>query len=534
MSSCSTAMSISNELGDAFTEVEEIASSTDTCIIEMKEEIWTECDTQASSDADPAERGGRNESDSWETEPELEGEKGNEEEEKPMGDAKERERNGREDGQRRGGYEGRRGRGARGSGTNFNYYYGGRNYRNGPRPYRGSGSGLGGGYAVGRGTATRNVIYSHMNTSVEYQQYPMMHAMYNAPNYITTKAYGVGGAGSGAGRYVRNTGNRYNRRGGISSGTFSNQSFRGDSPRKTGSDLDSPTNGHTSNSSGQSSPHKTYHHYNQQQTLTPHLRSMKNNAGLPVYPLIYVSPAGTISIVLSSHAIIETAVDRSLRLVCHNMFAIYMNARGTSSAVIHSKARILHTRDTVYSKFLCAPGSASDKMAVFGANGVLFTMSHLQEAFLVSSDIKGASAVNLDELEFTPLDDTDYSLRLFYKEAPAGEQYAFACDEIITNGTTYERKNDGSLLMNINGVLIRETPAGDIIINHKPRHIECNPIKGTLHMRTGYLDAAVQENDKAFVKKGPKRVHVSRSGMVVSDGNSITSMDQYGRIVSCT
>lgn len=49
-----------------------------------------------------------------------------------------------------------------------------RNYRNGPRPYRGSGSGLGvgGSYAVGRGAVTRNVIYSHMNTSVEYQQYP--------------------------------------------------------------------------------------------------------------------------------------------------------------------------------------------------------------------------------------------------------------------------------------------------------------------------------------------------------------------------
>lgn len=37
----------------------------------------------------------------------------------------------------------------------------------------------------------------------------MMHVMYNVPNYITTKAYGVGGAGPGAGRYVRNTGNRF-------------------------------------------------------------------------------------------------------------------------------------------------------------------------------------------------------------------------------------------------------------------------------------------------------------------------------------
>lgn len=44
----------------------------------------------------------------------------------------------------------------------------------------------------------------------------------------------------------------------------------------------------------------------------------------------------------------------------------------------------------------------------------------------------------------------------------------------------------------------------------------------------------LKDDEKAFVKRGLKRVHVSRSGMVVSDGNSVTSMDQFGRIVSST
>lgn len=44
----------------------------------------------------------------------------------------------------------------------------------------------------------------------------------------------------------------------------------------------------------------------------------------------------------------------------------------------------------------------------------------------------------------------------------------------------------------------------------------------------------VQDEGKAYVKRALKRVHVSRSGMVVSDGNSCASMDHFGRIVSCS
>uniref|UniRef100_A0A914RHH9 Uncharacterized protein n=1 Tax=Parascaris equorum TaxID=6256 RepID=A0A914RHH9_PAREQ len=44
----------------------------------------------------------------------------------------------------------------------------------------------------------------------------------------------------------------------------------------------------------------------------------------------------------------------------------------------------------------------------------------------------------------------------------------------------------------------------------------------------------IQEDEKAYVKHESKRVHVSCSGMVVSDGIYITSMDHLGRIVSCS
>lgn len=47
-----------------------------------------------------------------------------------------------------------------------------------------------------------------------------------------------------------------------------------------------------------------------------------------------------------------------------------------------------------------------------------------------------------------------------------------------------------------------------------------------------YIHQLFQEDEKAYVKHESKRVHVSCSGMVVSDGIYITSMDHLGRIVS--
>lgn len=44
--------------------------------------------------------------------------------------------------------------------------------------------------------------------------------------------------------------------------------------------------------------------------------------GRTTYPLIYVSPAGSISIILAHSIIIEMSIDRCVRVVCHDKFAV--------------------------------------------------------------------------------------------------------------------------------------------------------------------------------------------------------------------
>ncbi|GMR54579.1 hypothetical protein PMAYCL1PPCAC_24773, partial [Pristionchus mayeri] len=249
---------------------------------------------------------------------------------------------------------------------------------------------------------------------------------------------------------------------------------------------------------------------------------------LTPYPLVYVSPAGSISCVLNHDVVVEMAVDRSVRVVLHDNFAAFCNARGTSSAILHPTARILHTEEYVYTKFI----ANNEKMAVFGEQGVLFTMSHLSEAYLVNSAAyPGASAVALDQLQFPTMDD-DYTIKMFYTEAQTGQQFIALCKDIVSEAT-YDRRPDGSLYLHINGMLIRQATSGDVIIDARPRQISCSPSKKSVHVRSGCIDMAVEEDERGYVKRAHKRVHVSRSGMVISDGNCITSMDHFGRIVCC-
>lgn len=68
---------------------------------------------------------------------------------------------------------------------------------------------------------------------------------------------------------------------------------------------------------------------------------------------------------------------------------------------------------------------ANEKAAVFGTQGVLFTMSHLSEAYLVSSTIvKGTLSVSLGRLQFPSLD-YDFTVRMFFTESQNGDQVKF-------------------------------------------------------------------------------------------------------------
>ncbi|KHN72615.1 hypothetical protein Tcan_18717 [Toxocara canis] len=249
-------------------------------------------------------------------------------------------------------------------------------------------------------------------------------------------------------------------------------------------------------------------------------------------PMLYVAPNGTISVIMNMGVVIEIAADRAVRVLCHDKFSSACSGSGMTACILHPKARIYQQGEKVFCNFSTSP-YPTYKAAVFGAEGVLFTMSHLADAYLVSSSaIKGTAPVPSVLLQFPNLN-YDFTVRLFYVESQTGEEYNSLCNDIVKRAR-YGTRNDGSLMVTINDIYIKQETNGDVEVNCRPRHISCSPSKGVIRVRTDMVDMAVQEDEKAYVKRGLKRVHVSRSGMVASDGSYVTSMDHLGRIVSST
>uniref|UniRef100_A0A915BXL0 Coiled-coil domain-containing protein 25 n=1 Tax=Parascaris univalens TaxID=6257 RepID=A0A915BXL0_PARUN len=259
-------------------------------------------------------------------------------------------------------------------------------------------------------------------------------------------------------------------------------------------------------------------------------RNRRHHRSSSDFPLIYKTPGGTISVLLRYGIVVEISVDRCIRIVCHNKFAATCNNLGNASCILHHRARIFQQDEKIFCNFGNSI-SPVDKVAVFGTQGVLFTMSHLNEAYLVSSaTVKGISSVSLGRLKFPNLN-YDFTLCLFYMNTQTGQQFESLCDRIIREAR-HMKDEDGRLTIVINDIRIKQSPDGDIEVSCRPRHITCSPARNTVRIRTTMIDMAVQEDEKAYVKHESKRVHVSCSGMVVSDGIYITSMDHLGRIVS--
>lgn len=260
------------------------------------------------------------------------------------------------------------------------------------------------------------------------------------------------------------------------------------------------------------------------------IRGIRNEQGIVKYPLLLCSQEGTLMISMAAGVIVELCLDRSFRVVCNTDFMAYVNASGSVSSMLHKYAKIVHGKEHVHCKFL----NTNDRMAVLGPEGILFSMDSLAEAYLLSSaNESGPSAIALEKPEF-PIQNMDYTIQQMYGESDIGANNMEKCKTVMQKAQ-YEKYADGTLIVHINGMLLKSnSQTGEVTIEAKPVKLSVNPVNLTAQLRSSHIDMAIQDKDKCYVKRGDKRIHTSRSGMVVSDGTCTISMDQFGRILACS
>lgn len=76
------------------------------------------------------------------------------------------------------------------------------------------------------------------------------------------------------------------------------------------------------------------------------------DSNIPItLPLVYIAPLATVSVVLPHNIVIEISVDKTIRIVCYDKFALACNSKGTASSILHPNARIYQVGDKVYGNF---------------------------------------------------------------------------------------------------------------------------------------------------------------------------------------
>ncbi|KHN82197.1 hypothetical protein Tcan_08971 [Toxocara canis] len=252
-------------------------------------------------------------------------------------------------------------------------------------------------------------------------------------------------------------------------------------------------------------------------------------SGSGTYPIIYASPSGTISVMLKMGVIVEMTVDRAVRVLCHDTFSSVWNSLGTSACILHPNARIYQHDENVFCNFGTFP-NPTYKMGTIVPGGVFFRMPHMPFAYMVSSTaVRGTVAVYLEQNQFPALS-YDFTLAIFYAESMNGPEYAHVCNEVVKKAR-HRRRRDGSITLTINGIFIKQAVDGDVEVNLRPRYINCSPSKGTIRVHADMVDMAAQEDNKAYAVRGMQRIHVSRSGLLASDGRFVASIDHTGRLI---
>lgn len=235
-----------------------------------------------------------------------------------------------------------------------------------------------------------------------------------------------------------------------------------------------------------------------------------------VYPTVYVSPAGLLTVLLQHDVAVEMTIDRTIRVVNHRHKSVAAtSSRGNSSCIYHAGAKLYQHGTTVEAEVFW------ERRARMTSDSFLFASGPLCFE-LVPAGLKVA------EHDFTDLS-KDTSVTLLFSASGYGphlvEEY-----ERIAERSKYRYHDDGGVTIYTNGVKIYQNPAGDVTVTSGRKRIRVSPTFGSLYVDTHFVEMAVEMNWNIKVRRGAHRLHASFVGFVLTDGHKECGFDAYRQV----
>ncbi|KAL6725068.1 hypothetical protein Aduo_019887 [Ancylostoma duodenale] len=252
--------------------------------------------------------------------------------------------------------------------------------------------------------------------------------------------------------------------------------------------------------------------------------------GERVHPSLHANFDGSYFIILANRVTMELSVNHCMRLRFSDV-TVFMNGDGSVCSITHANVRMVMNRGRVAGIFTLS--SVTDQTFIAGDEGILFTASNLDNAYLVTMN-EGISSIPLALLNFNfdSLNEDITSIH-FRHCARIGRELFAAVRGIVEAARTY-LKRPWKVNIYAHGQFIRYVFHGEVVYRHGARTLHYSRRKCFLNLKTPYMDMTITYNRQIEMKFGNKRIHVSRTGIMVADGARTATMDHFGRLISRT
>ncbi|XP_046580459.1 uncharacterized protein LOC124287994 [Haliotis rubra] len=234
-----------------------------------------------------------------------------------------------------------------------------------------------------------------------------------------------------------------------------------------------------------------------------------------VYPSIYVSTSGLMTVLLKNDTSVEMTADRTVRIVSHkSKMAVASSARGNMSVLFHPSVKIFQDGGTTSVQI-------NDVNAKMATDDIWFANDRSSFKF-------DTNMIEPDTTTFRNMS-KDESVNLLFSADTFGEKYVPQCLDAASQAE-YENLPKGGVQIRINNVKITQSGRGDVIVVTGPKYLKMSPNVGIIRVNTHYIEVAVEKDMSTRIRRGGHTLTASGGQVILSNGRIEAGFDEHSRL----
>ena len=234
-----------------------------------------------------------------------------------------------------------------------------------------------------------------------------------------------------------------------------------------------------------------------------------------VYPSIYVSREGLISVLLRHDMSVEMTVDRTIRVVSHHhMMAVAINSRGTSACIYHPALKLVQQ------------GTTTD----IDSNGFRVHMTHDDGIFAIGENKYKFNSNCVQPTSVDKLSDisSDQSVNVLLSSEGYGENLVPHSLEVAAEAE-YANLPKGGVIIRINGIKVTQTGNGDVTVVTGAKFIRLSPLFGMTRLGNRFIDIEIERDWSIRVCRGHHYFYTIDRHAVISNSKLEINVNENGR-----